>query len=384
MFLIGLLDDLRGLRPWQKLSGQVLAAAVAFAAGVHIGSIAGHPLPHWIALPATLLWLIGCSNALNLIDGVDGLAAGVALFATVTTLIAALLQHNVPLALATGPLVGATLGFLRYNFNPASIFLGDSGSRLLGFLLGCYGILWSEKSATILGMTAPLLALAIPLLDTALAIVRRFLRHQPIFGADRGHIHHKLLSRGFTPRRVVLLIYAVCAASASLSLLLSFAHDQFRGFIIVFFCIGAWIGIQHLGYAEFDIASRLLMGGTFRRLLNAQLLLRGFQDRLNAASTPVECWNVLNEAYPNFGFFAAEFKLDGHAFDSTANVHHVPEAWNLTIPLSPSDYIRLSRESTDPPPAVVAAFADSLNRTLRAKFPDLIRPAAARAKAHTA
>src|SRR5947208_12565007 len=127
--------------------------------------------------------------------GGDGLAAGLGLFATLTMAIAALLHGNLTLAIATAPLAGALLGFLRYNFNPASIFLGDSGSLLVGFLLGCYGVLWTQKSATLLGMAAPLMALSIPLLDTALAIVRRFLRHQPIFGADRGHIHHKLLAR---------------------------------------------------------------------------------------------------------------------------------------------------------------------------------------------
>src|SRR5262245_64724034 len=117
-------------------------------------------------------------------------------------ILAAFLQNNVPLAMATIPLAGALLAFLRYNFDPASIFLGDCGSLLIGFLLGCYGVLWSQKSATLLGMTAPLMALAIPLMDVCLSIVRRFIRHQPIFGADRGHIHHMLLARGFTVRRV--------------------------------------------------------------------------------------------------------------------------------------------------------------------------------------
>ena len=133
---------------------------------------------------------------------------GVGLFATATTFLSALLTGNYALALVTAPLLGALLGFLPYNFNPASIFMGDCGSLPVGFLLGCFGVIWSQKSATLLGMTAPLLALAIPLLDTTLAIARRFLRHQPIFGADRGHIHHRLLARGFTPRRVAL--YLLC------------------------------------------------------------------------------------------------------------------------------------------------------------------------------
>src|SRR5207302_8185636 len=133
-----------------------------------------------LSVPITVFWLLACTNAFNLIDGVDGLAAGVGLFATITMLLAALLQNNVPLALATVPLAGALPGFLRYNFNPATIFLGDSGSLLIGFLLGAYGLIWSQKSTTLIGMTAPMMALAIPLLDTGLAIVRRALRGQPI------------------------------------------------------------------------------------------------------------------------------------------------------------------------------------------------------------
>ena len=158
-----------------------------------------------MAVPLTILWLVGCSNAFNLIDGLDGLATGVGLFATATAFLSALLTGNIALAIVTAPLLGALLGFLPYNFSPASIFMGDCGSLTVGFLLGCFGVIWSQKSATLLGMTAPLIALAIPLLDTALAIARRFLRRQPVFGADRGHIHHRLLARGFTPRRVAYI-----------------------------------------------------------------------------------------------------------------------------------------------------------------------------------
>src|SRR3954464_14437999 len=130
---------------------------------------------------------------------------------------AALLQDNTELAMATAPLVGAPSLFLRYNFNPASIFLGDCGSLTIGFLLGCFAALWSQKSATLLGMTAPLMALAVPLLDTGASVVRRFIRHQPIFSADRNHLHHRLLDRGFSPRKVALVMYGVCGVAAAFS-----------------------------------------------------------------------------------------------------------------------------------------------------------------------
>jgi len=124
IFVIGLIDDLKGLEPWHKLIGEIGAAGLAYWAGVHVQGFGGYTLGAWWSLPLTVLWLVGCTNAINLIDGVDGLAAGVGLFATCTTLVAALLQHNINLALAVAPLVGCLLGFLRYNFNPATIFLG--------------------------------------------------------------------------------------------------------------------------------------------------------------------------------------------------------------------------------------------------------------------
>ena len=179
IFLTGLMDDLWELRPWQKLIGQSTAAVLAVLAGVRITGLSGHPLNEGVGAVLTVLWLLACCNAFNLIDGLDGLASGMGLFSTLTIFLAALLHGDLMLSLATLPLAGALLGFLRYNFNPASVFLGDSGSLLIGFLLGCYGVIWSQKSATMLGMTAPLMAMAIPLIDVLLSIFRRWLRGQP-------------------------------------------------------------------------------------------------------------------------------------------------------------------------------------------------------------
>jgi UDP-GlcNAc:undecaprenyl-phosphate GlcNAc-1-phosphate transferase len=373
VFFTGLLDDLLGLKAWQKFAGQLAASAVAIRAGVQMSSIAWHPLPAWFVIPVTVFWLVGCTNAFNLIDGVDGLAAGVGLFATTTTLIAALLEHNIGLAIATVPLAGALLGILRFNFNPASIFLGDSGSLLIGFLLGCYSVLWSQKSATILGMTAPLIALSIPLLDTGLAILRRFLRRQPIFAADHGHIHHKLLARGLTPRRVVILVYIICGLCAALSLLQNFAQERFGGAIIVLFCAGAWIGIEHLGYAEFAMARRIVLAGTFRCRLNAELHLSTFCDDLAAAVTPDRCWEVLQQAYSEFGFNEIRFKLGGRLYTHTTNGHHVANTWTVRIQLSENDYLNLSREFDTEAPPVVARFTDAIGKILCTKTSETLR-----------
>jgi UDP-GlcNAc:undecaprenyl-phosphate GlcNAc-1-phosphate transferase len=372
VFLTGLLDDLFGLKSWQKFAGQLGASAVAVWAGVQISGIVGNRLHTGFAIPITILWLVGCTNAFNLIDGVDGLAAGVGLLATTTTLLAAFLQHNIGLAIATVPLVGALLGILRFNFNPASVFLGDSGSLFIGFLLGCYSVLWSQKSATILGLTAPLIALSIPLLDTGLAITRRFLRRQPIFGADHGHIHHKLLARGLTPRRVVILMYIVCGFCAVLSLLQSFLYERFGGMIIVLFCAGAWTGIRYLGYPEFDVARRIVFTGNLRIQLKAELQLRTFRDDLAAAVTADQCWKALQSAYSDFGFNEIRFKLGGRLYTHTTNGHHVVNIWTARIQLSKNDYLNLSREFDTEAPPIVGRFTDTISKILSEKISGML------------
>lgn len=368
IFFVGLLDDLFHLRPVQKLLGQVLAAGVAYWAGVRIEHIYGHDI--WWSAPATIFWLIACTNAFNLIDGVDGLAAGIGLFATVTTLAGGLLNNNSALAFATAPLVGCLLGFLRYNFNPASVFLGDCGSLVLGFLLGCYGVLWSQKSTTLLGLTAPLMALAVPLLDTSLAVLRRFIRHQPIFGADRGHIHHRLLDAGFSPRRVVLLLYGVASVGAVFSLLQSVHYESYGPLIIVLFCVVMWIGVHYLGYVEFNVAGRLVMSGEFRRVLHQHVLLQHFEQDLRCARTPEECWAVVQRGFRAFGFSKVELQLGDHIFAEGRRDGEFTQSWTMCIPLSEADYLLLERDFDCPvQPTAVAPFVDAVRRALPPSLP---------------
>jgi UDP-GlcNAc:undecaprenyl-phosphate/decaprenyl-phosphate GlcNAc-1-phosphate transferase len=366
IFLIGLMDDMVGLEPWHKLAGEILAAGMACWAGIHIQGLSGYGAGAWWNFPLTVVWLVACTNAINLIDGVDGLATGVGLFATCTTLVAALLQGNIPLALATIPLAGCLLGFIRYNFNPASIFLGDGGSLFIGFLLGCYAVVWSQKAATILGLTAPLMALSIPLLDMGVAIARRFLRRQPLFEGDRNHIHHRLLNRGFTPRKVSLVLYACAAAGAACSLLVM--NRNLSGFIILAFCMTTWIGVQHLGYVEFGVAGRLFIDGAFRRLLNSHISIENFEACLAAASTPEDCWMVLRRCHREFGFYQIEVHMAGRKFRECAETPPF-RSWKVTVPISPVSYVELSRAFG---PAqqhqVVASFVDVLRKELESKF----------------
>jgi UDP-GlcNAc:undecaprenyl-phosphate/decaprenyl-phosphate GlcNAc-1-phosphate transferase len=366
VFAIGLLDDLLGLKPWQKLIGEIVAALIAFRAGVHIDFVNQfHNLHFWISLPVTVLWLVGCANAFNLIDGLDGLAAGVGLFATLTSLVAALTHNNLQLALVTAPLAGCLLGFLRYNFNPASIFLGDSGSLLIGFLLGCYGAMWSDKSATMIGLTAPMMAMAIPLLDVALSIARRFLRNQPIFGADRGHIHHRLLEKGLTPRRAALFLYGLCGIAAALSLLQDLAHDRAGGAIIVLFCIVAWVGVQHLGYTEFGIAGKLFLKGTLRSFVDMQLRLQEFERSLKACTTLDEHCAMIVSACRQFGFSGVRIRLGGRLVDGAPSDQ---AAWQLRIDFADFQYVNIyARHDILHNPGLLAGFAQIIDRVLTAR-----------------
>jgi UDP-GlcNAc:undecaprenyl-phosphate GlcNAc-1-phosphate transferase len=229
--------------------------------------------------------------------------------------------------------------------------------------------MWSQKSATMLGMTAPLMALAIPLLDTGLAIARRLLRGQPIFGADRGHIHHRLLDQGLTPRRVALILYLMCGIGAILSLLQNTMGHQFGGLILILFCGAAWLGIQHLGYIEFDLARRLALPNTFRRVLNAQLRLRALEDSLNGAQTADECWTAIRGAAADLGFNEVMMKVGHLVYQERLGTVNPRDCWTLDVPLSDSEFVRIGHSTvSDVQPMVAGSFAALLHRSLGAKL----------------
>jgi len=294
VFLTGLLDDVFSLKPILKIIGLAGAASVAFACGIRMGGLADHPLGVWLEFPLTVLWLVATSNALNLIDGLDGLCAGMGLMSTLALFTAAMRHGNFSLAYATLPLAGALLGFLCYNINPATVFLGDSGALTIGFLLGCYGMIWTQKTSTLISMMVPMLALSVPLLDASLAVVRRFLRRQPIFSADRSHIHHRLLDRGLSPRQAVWVLYLFAALAAGMALLASsFMGTRYQGFIILLFCGVALIGIRQLRYSEFGIIGRLLLRGGIKRTVNLRLKIESLASVLQRAATESDWWTAL-------------------------------------------------------------------------------------------
>ena len=367
VFVVGLVDDLFNLRAVHKLAGQVLAAVMAYGAGIRINNIGNIESPLWIDFLLTILWILACTNAFNLIDGMDGLAAGLGCFAATTTFVASLLQDNFALAMATLPLVGCLLAFLLFNFNPASIFLGDSGSLLIGFLLGCYAVTWSQKTATIFGIVAPLMALAIPLIDTSLAIVRRSLRNRPIFSPDRGHIHHLLLDRGLTPKRAALLLYGFAGLGAALSLLAGVRNDQFAGLVLVAFGVLVLIGVQALGFAEFEAVKQLFVRRTFQRVLASHIALHSLEKRLAASQSVQDCWELIRDASRSFGFARVECVLSGQILNASFRRNTNGNLWKVTIPLG-TDHIDLEHDHNYMGLSEIGPFVDVVSRQMHIKY----------------
>lgn len=212
VFLTGAIDDVRNLKPRQKLLGQILAACVAAASGLVISNVANpftaELIPiGWLAYPITVVYLVAFTNIINLIDGLDGLAAGITAISCAAMFYLSYEAHQIDAAVLACILAGCCLGFLRYNFNPASIFMGDCGSNMLGFLLGVIALLGVNRVAAATTLIVPLVIAGVPIIDTFAAIVRRRRGHTAISQADTGHIQHRLIKQGFDQRQAALMIY---------------------------------------------------------------------------------------------------------------------------------------------------------------------------------
>jgi UDP-GlcNAc:undecaprenyl-phosphate GlcNAc-1-phosphate transferase len=215
VFLVGLVDDIKDISPKVKLAGQILAALIAVYGGARINYIT-NPLPgydviylEYFTIPVSVLWIVGITNTINLIDGLDGLASGVATISASTMMFIAAISGFDFILVECAVVAGASLGFLPYNFNPAKIFMGDTGALFLGYMLAVISILGVMKIVTSATIIIMILVLGIPLFDTFFAIVRRIRNKKPIMEADRGHVHHRLLAKGFTQRQTVLILYIV-------------------------------------------------------------------------------------------------------------------------------------------------------------------------------
>ena len=323
VFLLGLYDDFRPLKAGVKFAVQAVAGALLFFAGFGVFDIPllfGSYNFGWLALPITILWVLWITNAFNLLDGVDGLAAGSALFSTITVFVVSLVSGNFLVSSLTLALAGAILGFLRFNFNPATIFLGDCGSLFIGFMLGALALAGAQKGSTIVAVAIPVVSFGLPVLETVLSLFRRFLSGEPLFTADRGHIHHKLLERGFSQRQVVLILYVVSALCGLLSLFLLYPSGPLVGIVLFVIGGGVWVGVQHLRYPEFvelgRVAQRTMEQ---KRIMVNDLTIRRATEALSRSKDMEGVEQILRDTFEandfdgfNLALDPALTGLDGH------------------------------------------------------------------------
>ena len=326
IFLLGLYDDIRSVGPYVKFSVQALAASLLFSSGLRITDLPvvfGHRhLPGFVGLGLTILWVLGITNAFNLIDGLDGLAAGSALFSTMVVFVVALLGQFSLVALMTIALAGAILGFLRFNFNPATIFLGDCGSQFIGFLLSALALQGAQKAPTIIAVAIPVVSFGLPILETSLSVLRRLISGRPVFTADREHIHHKLLELGLSHRQVVIVLYAVSALFALLSLFLLWPTGSTLGLVLAVLGTGVWLGVQHLGYLEFGelrrVAQRTLEQ---RQIVINNLSIRRATEELKVARDYAQVCRILVAAFDSNDFDAFDLHAKVHAKERARLCH---------------------------------------------------------------
>ena len=355
IFALGVYDDLRGAGPYLKFAVQATAAAALFWGGMRILDLpllfGAQRFPWFVGLPLTVIWVVAITNAFNLIDGLDGLAAGSALFSTMVVFVVSLVAQSWLGAVMSLALAGAILGFLRFNFNPATIFLGDSGSLFIGFLLSALALAGAQKAPTLVAVAIPVVSFGLPILETVLSILRRLISGRPIFTADREHIHHKLLQRGLSHRQVVIVLYAVSGLFALLSLFLLWPTGSTLGLVLAVVGSGVWLGIQHLNYLEFGELRRVAQRTIEQRqiVINNLAVRRGVEE-LKAASDFEQIRRILIAAFDGNDFDG--FQLEVHPFvDDQAGIEPKSIQWSrlpqvISTPNLPSWKLNLDLVTT--------------------------------------
>ncbi len=257
ILILGLWDDIRDVRPLYKLFGQVIIALLLFSYGFRIKVVTNiflggeFHLPLYLSALVTVLWFVGMVNAVNLIDGLDGLAAGITVIASCALIFVSFFLDNYINIIILLALAGGCLGFLKYNFYPAKIFMGDAGSMFLGLVLGAVALLGSQhKAATAVALLTPISALFIPIADTFIAVVRRMVKKKSIFKADKDHLHHRLLIIGLNQRQIVIFLYMVTLYLGLFSFLFVLIPDKYALILLLLLALGLFMGIIVMRFVE--------------------------------------------------------------------------------------------------------------------------------------
>ncbi len=331
---LGVYDDLKGAGAAEKFVVQFAVAGFVYWAGFRIDELSnpfgGSIELGWVGLPFTMLWIAGIVNAINLVDGLDGLAGGIAFVSVLTTFVAAVIHGELLMALTTAALAGAILGFLLYNFNPASIFMGDTGSMFLGFVLAASAIESHRKSETAVAIIVPVIALGLPITDTLLAIVRRALRGSPLFRGDREHIHHRLLALGLSHRRAVLVLYGASVALGLVALASASASGLETALLLFALALGAGLLLRHLGYMRFERTGKKVLE-LRRRNLELRRGVREIGARLRQAAEVRHVWEWVKAAAPVLGAACVSLRFVEQR-NSDPRVSHFAEGFERAGP----------------------------------------------------
>ena len=316
-FGIGIFDDFHRLGPWIKFLFQIMAASIAYWGGIHIGGF--NVLGVYIKVGlfsyfVTVFWFVLFINAVNLVDGLDGLAGGIVVFASVIMVILSVLKEDFLTAILFTTLGGSVLGFLRYNFNPATIFLGDGGSYFLGYAVAGISIMGSVKSQLSAAILIPLLALGIPLFDTILSPLRRFIRGRKMFRPDNGHVHHRLIDMGLTTKKAVFTIYMLTFLLCIMAVVMVNIRDEQAGLFLIVLGTGVVIFVRKLGYFEYIGSDKIY--GWFKDLTDEAGIT---QQRRSFLSLQIdtgrsenfeELWQNITMAFNMLEFDMAELNLN--------------------------------------------------------------------------
>jgi len=342
LFTVGLIDDVRPLPPSVKFAAQVVAALVAFYFGFRLNRATlgyGEGVRVGIlSAPLILLWIIGVTNAFNLIDGLNGLAGGIAIVACATILAVSVGLRNTAVLIPAAALAGSLFGFLRFNFPKARIFLGDAGSLSVGFLLAVLLVKAAEVPGPSVLVAVPILAMCVPLLDLTLAIIRRWLRGVPLSGADARHIHHRLMALGLTQQRTAIVLWCLAAGMAAFGLVIAFSAPYVATSIAMAGLVGLSIliiyGTNLLSYDELIVAGEVLLTAPsrFRRVISDQILAHDLTARIQSARAQDEVSALLAATAPSFGFLKMELVREPYPV-LTPDDNITKWAWKLEYPL---------------------------------------------------
>lgn len=349
LFVVGLADDVRDISAGAKFAAQLLAAGIAWYFGARLDTVAvgyGIGVPTGLlAFPLAMFWIVGVTNAFNFIDGLNGLAAGIAIVASVSIVAVSLALGNFVVLVPAVALTGALMGFLNFNFPKARIFLGDSGSQSIGFLLAVLAMRGSVNESGAVLVIVPILAVFVPLMDGALAIIRRWLRKVPLSGADARHVHHRLLALGLSPSRTTVVLWALAACMSGFGLLIALTAPFVAASVAILGLVGVVVlliyGTNLLSYHELMVAGEVLMSAPARarRVISDQILALDVTASVYNAKSVESVAALLSQSAGQFGFLAIE--LSGGDLESMDAVHNriQPQlwAWKLDYPIRLSE-----------------------------------------------